>query len=166
MQKKAAVFLQVRSRDGLASRTLGVEGRGPQHDVFAVECAVALADRHRRLPRVIPHGCEAIGFRIEAGDSRARARRPVSIDEGKIGLQKLAVLDHVLLARCFRYDRLPVCREERLHHIPIPGHLREQLLASTRRVRRLILIVGLLRDRRSRDKEDYCNPFRLRHGTR
>jgi hypothetical protein len=69
MEEKAAVFLKVRARDGLAPRIVGVEGRGPQDDVLAVEGAVALADRHRRLPRVVPHGGEAIRFGIEAGNS-------------------------------------------------------------------------------------------------
>src|SRR5580765_4423600 len=105
MEEYAAVFLKVRARYGLAPRMLGVEGRGPQHDVLAVKRAVALANRHRRLPRVVPHGGEAVRFGIEAGDSGAGALRSVSIEEGEIRLQKLAVLDHVLLARALRHDR-------------------------------------------------------------
>jgi GNAT superfamily N-acetyltransferase len=66
MEEKAAVFFKMCTRDGLAPRMLGIEGRGPQDDVVAVKRAVALADRHRRLPRVIPHGGEAIRFGIEA----------------------------------------------------------------------------------------------------
>jgi hypothetical protein len=99
MEEKVAVFLKVRARDGLAPRTVGIEGRGPQDDVLAVERAVALANRHRRLPRVVPHGGEAIRFGIEAGDSGAGALRSVSTEEGEIRLQKLAVLNHVLLTR-------------------------------------------------------------------
>ncbi len=77
-----------------------------------------------------------------------------------IGLQKLAVLHHVLLADRFCDDRLPIGREERLDHVPIAHELREQLLTGARRVRRLILIVGLLRDRRSGDEQNRGNPFR------
>ena len=40
-------------------------------------------------------------FGIEAGDSGAGALRSVRIEEGEIGPQKLAVLNHVLLTRAF-----------------------------------------------------------------
>jgi hypothetical protein len=40
MEEKAAVFLKVRTRNSLAPRMLGIEGRGPQDDVLAVECAL------------------------------------------------------------------------------------------------------------------------------
>jgi hypothetical protein len=46
MEEKAAVFLKVCARDGLAPWMLGIEGRCPQDDVLAVERAVALANRH------------------------------------------------------------------------------------------------------------------------
>ena len=149
MQEDAAVFLKVCARDGLAPGMLGIEGRGPQDDVFAVERAVALANRHRRLVRVVPHGGEAIRFGIETGDSGAGGLRSVGIEEGKIRLQKLAILDHVLLTHAVRRDRLPVHREERLDDVPVPRKLREELLTGAGHVRRLILIVGLLRDRGS-----------------
>jgi hypothetical protein len=84
---------------------VGIEGRGPQDNVLDIERAVALANRHRRLPRVVPHGGETIRFGIEAGDSRAGALRSVNIEEGEIRLQELAVLDHVLLTLAFRHDR-------------------------------------------------------------
>lgn len=77
MEEKTAVFLKMRTRDGLAPRMLGIEGRVPQDDVVAVEGAVALANRHRRLPRVVPHRGEAIRFGIEAGDSGASALRSI-----------------------------------------------------------------------------------------
>jgi hypothetical protein len=160
MEEKAAVFLKVRARDGFAPRKFSIESRGPQDDVLTVERAVALTNRHRCLPRVVPHGCEAIRLAIEAGDSGARALRSVSIEEDEIGLQKLALLDHVLLACCFGHDRLAIHWEECLHHVPLAGHLREQLLAGARSVRRLVLIVGLLRDRRGGDEQNRCNPFR------
>src|ERR1700733_85251 len=86
MEENPAVFFKVRSRDGLAPGTVGIEGRGPQDDVLAVERAVALANRHRRLARVVPHGGEAIRFVIEAGDSGAGALRSVSTNEDEIGL--------------------------------------------------------------------------------
>jgi hypothetical protein len=92
MQQNAAVFLKVRARDRLVPRPVGIEGRGPEHDVLPVKGAIALANRHRRLPRVIPHGGEAIRFRIKAGDSGARALGPVSLEEGEIRLQKLYCL--------------------------------------------------------------------------
>lgn len=164
MKKKTAVFFKVSACDCPASGTFGIKRRGPQHDVLSVECAVALTNRHRRLPRVVPHRCEAIRLGIEAGDSGSCARRSVRIDEGEIGLQKLAVLDHVLLAGSFRHDGLAIHREERLHDIPIACELREQLLTCTRRVRWLVLIVGLLRCSRSGDEENRCDPFR--HSTR
>src|SRR5271154_2752343 len=127
MEENAAVVLKVRARDGLAPRIIGIEGRGPQDDVLAVERAVALANRHRRLPRVVPHRGEATRFGIEAGDSGTAALRSIGIDEGEIRLQKLAVLDHVLLTRAFRHDRLSVRREERLDDVPVSRKLREQL---------------------------------------
>ena len=164
MEEKAAVLFKVCARNGLAAWAFGIEGSGPQNDVLAVEGAVALTDRHRRLPRVVPHRCEAIRFGIEAGDSRARALGSVRIDKGEIGLQKLAFLDHVLFACCLGHDRLPIRREECLHDIPFALELREQLLTGARRVRRLVLIVGLLRDRRSRNEQNRCNPFP--HATR
>jgi hypothetical protein len=86
------------------------------------------------------------------------------IEEGKIRLQKLAVLDHILLTRAFRHDRLPVHREERLDDVPVARKLREELLTGTRPVRRLILIVGLLRDRRRSKEQRRDNRFP--HGTR
>ncbi len=144
MKENAAIFFKVRPRDGLAPRAVGIEGRGPQDDVLAVERAVALANRHRRLPRVVPHGGESIRFGIEAGDPGTRALRSVAIEEGEIRLEKLAVLDHVLLTRAFGHDRLSVHREKRLDEIPVSRKLREQLLTGTRSVGRLVLIVGLL----------------------
>ena len=90
-----------------------------------VERAVALANGHRRLARVIPDGSEAIRFGIEAGDSGAGALRSVSIEEGEIRLQKLAVLDHVLLTASFRGDRLSVHREKRLYDVPVTRKLPE-----------------------------------------
>src|ERR1700733_10078409 len=144
MEQKATVFLKVGTRHGLAPRTIGIERRCPQDDVLAVEGAVALADRHRRLPRVEPHGGEAIRIRVEAGDSGAGALRSVRIEEDKIGLQKLALLNHILLTSAFRHFRGAILREERLDDVPIARELREQLLSGARRIRRLILIVGLL----------------------
>jgi len=164
MEEHASVFLEVCARDGLPAGTLSVERRGPQDDGLTVERAIALTNRHRRLPRIVPNGCEAVRLWIEAGDSGAGALSSVRIEEREIGLQKLAVLDHVLLARRFRHDRLPIRREERLHDIPVARKLRKQLLTGARRVQRLILIVGLLRDSRSSDKQDRSNPFR--HATR
>src|SRR5580698_1055102 len=134
MEEDAAVFLKVRTRDGLPPGMLGIEGRGPQDDVLAVEGAVALANRHCGLVRVVPHGGEAIRFGIETGDSGAGGLRSVSIEEGEIRLQKLPVLDHVLFTRAIRHDRLPVHREERLDDVPVARKLREQLLTSARRV--------------------------------
>jgi hypothetical protein len=119
MEEQAPVVLKVCARYGLATSVLGIKGRGPQDDVLAVERAVALANRHRRLPRVIPHRSEAIRFGIEAGDSGARALRSVRIEEREIRLQKLAVLDHVLLTRAFRHARVPAQWEERLDDIPV-----------------------------------------------
>src|SRR6202050_3764651 len=105
MEQNAAVFLKVSTRHGLAPRTIGIERRCPQDDVLAVEGAVALANRHRRLPRVVPHGGEAIRFGVEAGDSGAGALRSIRIEEAKIRLQKLAVLNHILLTTAFRHFR-------------------------------------------------------------
>jgi hypothetical protein len=149
MEEDAAVFLKVCARDGFAPGMFGIEGRGPQHDVPTVEGAVALANRHCGLVRVVPHGREAIRFGIETGDSGAGGFRSVSIREGEIRLEKLPVLDHVLFTCAIRYDRLPVHREEGLDDVPVASKLPQQLLTSSRRVRRLILIVGLLRDRGS-----------------
>src|SRR5215467_2399168 len=99
MEENAAVFLKVGARDRLAPGSVGVQGRGPQDDVLAVERAVALANRHRRLVRVIPHGRETIRLGIEAGNSGPGALRSFRIEEGEIRLQKLPVLDHILLTR-------------------------------------------------------------------
>jgi hypothetical protein len=46
---------------------LGIEASGQQDNLLAVELAVALANRHRPLPRVVPRGREETGFGIEAG---------------------------------------------------------------------------------------------------
>jgi hypothetical protein len=164
MEKDAAVFLEVGARNGLAARMLGIEGRGPQDDVLAVERPVALANRHRRLLGVVPHGGEAIRFGIEARNSGAGGLSSVRIEEGKVRLQKLAILDHVLLTRAFRRDRLPVQGEERFDDVPVACKLREQLLTGARPVRRLILFVGLLREGGSGNKQRGDNPFP--HGTR
>ena len=152
MEEKAAVFLEVCAGDGLAAGTFGIECRRPENDVLAVESAVALTDRHCRLPRVVPNGGEAIALRIEAGDSRACALGSVRIGEREIGLQKLAVLDHVLLAYGFRHDRLPIGGEECLHDIPLADELCQQLLTGARSVRRLVLIMALLRDRHPHER--------------
>jgi hypothetical protein len=142
MQENAAVFLKVRARDRLTPRTIGIKGRGPQDNVLAVERAVALTNRHGGLPRVVPHGSEAIRFGIKAGDSGPGALRSVSVEEGEIRLQKLAVLDHVLLTRAFRHDRLSVQGEERFDDVPVARKLCEQFLTGTRRVRRLVFDCG------------------------
>jgi hypothetical protein len=131
--------------------------------VLAVERAVALANRHRRLPRVAPHGSEAIRFGIEAGDSCAGPLPSVRIADREIRLQQLTVLDHVLLTRAFRHDRLSRHREERHDDVPVARKLSEQPLTGTRSVRRLVLIVGLLRYRRSDNEHRRGNPFL--HGT-
>ena len=162
MKEKAAVLLKVRARDGLTPGTIRIKGRGPKDDVLAVERAVALTNRHCRLPRVVPHRCEAIRFRIKAGDPGTRGLRSVRIKEREIGLQKLAVLNHVLRARRLGHDRLPSHREERLHDIPLADELREQLLTGPHRIRRLVLIVGLLGYRSSGDEQNRYSPFR--HG--
>ena len=159
MEQDAAVFFQVRARDGFAPGMLRIEGRGPQDDVLAIEGAVALADGHGRLVRVVPHGGEAIRFGIEAGDAGAGGLRSVSIEESEIGLEKLAVLYHVLLARAFRHARLAFHREERLDDVPVSGKLGEQFLPGAGRVRRFILIVGLLGECRGSDEQRGDNPF-------
>jgi len=160
VKQKTAVFLKVGASHGLAARTFNVERRGPQHDVLAIKRAVALADRHRRLPRVVPHRCEAIRFRVEAGDSGSRTFCSIRIEEREIRLQELAVLDQVLLARRLGDDGLSIHREERLHDIPLAGELGEKLLAGTRRRCRLVLIVILLRARCRADQQNHWNAFR------
>ena len=130
MKENVAIFLKMRPRDGFAPMIVGVKGRGPEDYVLTVELTIALANRHRRLPRVVPHRSETIRFGIEARDPSASAFRSIGIEEGEIRLQKLAVLDHVLLTRSFRHDRLSAHREECLHDAPFARKLREQLLAS------------------------------------
>src|SRR5262249_5453113 len=159
MEEKAPAFFKVRACDGLPPRTIGIEGRRPQDDVLAVERAVALTHRHRRLPRVVPHRGEAIRFGIEARDSGAGALGSVGIDEGKIRNQKLAVLDHVLLRHAFCHPRRSVRREERLDDVPVARKLREQLLTGAGRVRRLIFLVGLLRDHGSGNEQRRSHPL-------
>jgi hypothetical protein len=159
MKKKAAVFLKMRARDGLAPGSVGIEGRSQENNVLAVERAVALANGHCCLPRVVPHRSEAIRFGIETGDPGPGALGSVRIEEGEIRLQKLAVLDHVLLARAFCHDRLPVRREEGLDDVPVARELRQQLLAGARPVRRLVLIVSLLPGRRSGNEQSRKKPF-------
>jgi len=139
----------MRTCNSFASGMIGIEGCVPEDDVLAIERAVTLANRHRRLPRVEPHGGEAIGFGIEAGDSSARAAgafRSIRPEEYKIRLQELAVLDHVLLAGTFRYNWLPISGKECLDHIPVTRKLREQFLAGAWSIGGFVLIVGLLRD--------------------
>ncbi len=180
VEKNSAIIFEVRARHGFASGMFGIKRRGPQHDVLAIEGAIALADRHRRLPGVKPYGCEAVRLRIETGDSGACALRTIGIEEREIGLEKFSVLNHVLLAGCLRHDRFAIGGKERFNHIPIARKLREQLLTGSGRARRLVLIVGLLRDqrsgkgrigsrwglrdRRSSEEQNCRNPFR--HGRR
>lgn len=164
MEQNASVFLKVRTGDRLTPRVFRVERSGPQDDILAIERAITLADRHCRLPGVVPDGREAIGFAIEAGDTRAGALRAVRIEEGEIRLQKMTVLDHVLLARTFRYDRLTVFREERLYYVPIARKLREKLLTCAGCVWWFVFFVGLLRECRRGDDQRCENPFL--HGTR
>jgi len=167
MEEDAAIFFKVGARDGIAAGMFGIEGRGPQDDVLAVKGAVALANGHGGLVRVVPHGGEAIRFGIEAGDSCAGRFRSVRIYESEIRLQKPAVLDHVLFTGAVRHARLPVHREERFDDVPVARKLREQLLTGTRPVRRLILIVGLLRGGGSGCQQRHENPFpHGTHGTR
>jgi len=164
VEKQTAVFLKVGASDGLAPRAFDIERRGPQDNVFAIERAVALADRHRRLPRVVPHRCEAIRFWIEAGDSGSRTFRSIRIEEGEIRLQKLAILNHVLLARGLRHNGLSSHREEGLHDVQLARELRKKLLAGPGRRLRLILIVILLRNGRRADEQNHGNGFL--HGRR
>lgn len=166
MEEDAPAFLKVGAGDGFAARMLGIEGRGPQDDILAIEGAIALANGHGGLVRVVPHGGEAIRFGIETRDSRAGGLRSVIVDEGEVRLQKLAVLDHVLLTGAFRHAGLAFHREERFDDVPVARELREQLLTGARRVRRLILIVGLLREGCScRGNKQSCDdPFS--HGPR
>jgi len=159
VEEKTAIFFKVRSRYGLATGMLRFEGRGPQDDVLAVKRAIALANGHCRLPRVIPHGSEAIRFGIETGDSGPGARRSFRIEKGEIRLQKFAVLDHVLLTRALCHNRLPLHREEGLDDIPVARELPEQLLTRPRRIRRLVLIVSLLSDCRTSNEQSRKNPF-------
>ena len=49
MNDNTPVLLQVRPRNGLTPRMFGIERCIPQHDVLAVERAVALANRSRRI---------------------------------------------------------------------------------------------------------------------
>ena len=44
MEENLAVVFQVCPRDGLASGVIGIEWRGPENDVLAVERAIALAN--------------------------------------------------------------------------------------------------------------------------
>jgi hypothetical protein len=157
MEENATVLLKMRARHGLSPRMIGVEGCSPQDDILAVEGAVALANRHRRLSRVVPHGGEAIRFGIEAGNSSASALRSIWIEEGEIRLQKLAVLDHVLLTRSFCLDRFSVYWKEGLNEVPVAHELREQLLAGAGCVWRLVLIVSLLRHHRNGNEQNRKN---------
>jgi len=152
MEKNAAVFLEMCSRDRFAPWPFGVKGRSPEHDVLAIERAIALTYRHCRLPRIEPHRREAIRFRVEARDSGPCTLGSVGIEECEIRLKELALLDHVLLTRSLRDDRFSIHRNESLHDVPVAYELGEQLLTGAWRVRRLVLVVGLLRDCRSGDK--------------
>jgi hypothetical protein len=166
MEKDVALFLKVSAGNRLAAGTLGIERSGPQNDVLAVEGAVALANGHGGLVRVVPHGGEAVRLGIETGDAGSGGLRSVRVEEGKIRLQKLAVLDHVLLAGAFRHARLPFHGKEGLDDIPVARKLREQFLTRARPVRGLILVVGLLRDGRSGHQQCRDDPFRCgTHGT-
>ena len=44
MQEKVALLLKMRACDGLAPGLFGIERRGLQDDVLAIERAIALAD--------------------------------------------------------------------------------------------------------------------------
>ena len=154
MEEQATVFFEVCARNGFAAGTFRIQYRRPQDNVFAVEGPVALADRHCRLPRVIPHGCKPVRLWIEAGDPGTRARGSVSVNKGEIGLQKPAFLDHVLFAGCLAHDWLAICGEKGFHNVPVTHELYEQLLTGSWRVRRLVLIMGLLRNRSSGNEQN------------
>ena len=154
MHENVAVVLKVRPCDRLAPRTIRIERSGPQHDVFAVESPVALANRHRRLSRVVPDSRKAIGFGVETGDSGASAAGSVRVEEREFRFQKPAAFDHLLPARALCDDRFSLFRKEGPHHVPIARKLREQLLSGTRRVRRLVLILALLRDRDTANEQE------------
>ena len=165
MEEDVAIFLEVRARDGLAAGMFGVERRGPEHDVLAVESAVALANRHGGLVRVEPDGGEAIGFEIEAGDAGAGGLGAVLIEEGEIGLEKLAVLNHVLLAGAFRGARLAFHGDEGFDDIPIADKLREEFLTGAGGVGGFVLIVGLLGGGCGRgDEQNGEDEFSHEHG--
>src|SRR5690348_16928573 len=132
MKQKATVLLEVGTSDSLAAGTFDVERGGPQYDVLSIEGAVALADRHCRLPRVVPHRCEAIRFRVEAGDSGSGTFCSISIEECEVRLQELAVLNHVLLARRLCHNGFSIRGEKRLDHIPLSRKLRQELLTGPR----------------------------------
>jgi hypothetical protein len=89
---------------------------------------------------------------------------PSGLKKVKSDCRNLPSLDHVLLTRAFRHERLPIHWEERLDDVSIARKLREQPLTGTGRVWRLVLIVGLLCDRRSGNEQRRRNPFL--HGTR
>ena len=153
MEEDAAVFFEVGAGDGFAAGTVGFERRSPQDDVLAIEGAVALANGHGGLAGVEPDGGEAVGFGIEAGDAGAGAFGPVRIEEGEVGLQEFAVLDHELFALAFGDDGLSVRGEEAFNDVPVAHKLREEFLPGAGRVGRLVLIVGLLRSGEGGDEE-------------
>ena len=120
-----AVVFEVGAGYGFVAGAIGVEGCGPEDDGFAVERAVALADGHGGLLGVVPDGGEFIGLGVKAGDAGAGAFSSVGVEEGEVGLQELAVLDHVLLAGALGDDGGSGGGEEGLRHVPVAGILGE-----------------------------------------
>ena len=88
-----------------------------------------------------------------------RTFRSVGSEKCEIRLKKLALLDHILIASSFCHNRLSIHWEKGLDHFPLPGESGKQLLSGASLVRRLVLIVGLLRDRPAGDKQKRCNRF-------
>src|SRR5262249_2394646 len=154
MQEQAATRLKMCARDCLAPRSVGIERGGPQHDVLAVESAVALTNGHDRLMRVVPDRGEAIRLRIKPGDSGPGRLRAVWIDEAQILLQKLAGVHHDLLAGALRDDGRAGRRHERPDDVPVAGELCKELLTGARRVRWLVLLLRPLTH--DRTGKEYC----------
>src|SRR5579875_2201995 len=159
VKKDAAALFEMCAGDGLASRMVRIKRGGPENNVFSIKCAIALANGQCGLPRVVPHGGEAIRFKVESRNASARSLCSVGIHECEFGLKKLTVMYHILPAGSFGYDGLSGPGEKGLDYIPFACKLRKKFLAGARQAWRLILILVLLRKQRCGNQQRRGDPF-------
>src|SRR5262249_14438722 len=124
-----------------------------EHDLFAIELVLTLAERHPRLSGVDPHTGELAALRLPPDEPGAGALAAVGGREPEVRLEEASAVDHGLLALALLLEGLAGLRVERLGHVPLADELFEELLPGaglrlrlerTLRVLLVVLLVGRL----------------------